>query len=333
MKIPNYSGASSWIRRIALAMLVLMLVPSLAGCGKYDVPEYVEIGPSETAFLVPLEGQTSNQKGFDSESYLKNLQVAAKRIQIPHRWNKTGRLPNQGEWIDTMRLIKVDRKAVVVEWSADDNDLTKGIKAESKESIAFAAGMTCAAMIEEGNAAKYLFWYGEKPLADVINQEIQGRIKKTFVQEAANYTLVDDELVKNKAAIMKKVEADVIPYFKNKGITITVLGLQGDLAYEQKVQSAINARFTAAQDRIAQEEVNTKVKEKATADAIAAKTLASTANLGNQVRIMQLENERMALENQAAAIGKWKGDSPQVLGAGQSFFNIPISPPKPASGK
>ncbi|HWI56066.1 MAG TPA: hypothetical protein VNZ22_02480, partial [Bacillota bacterium] len=88
----------------ALAMLAL-----LTGCVRpYDRPEYVEIDTSETGFLIPLEGNGGEQVKFQSEDYLKARKVAAKRVQITHRWSQEGRLPTDGRWIPTVRLVKVN---------------------------------------------------------------------------------------------------------------------------------------------------------------------------------------------------------------------------------
>ena len=81
----------------------------LTGCIKpFDKPEFVEIDTSETGFLIPLEGDTSQQAKFQSEDYLRQRKVAAKRVQILHRWSQEGRLEYTGRWIPTVRLVKVN---------------------------------------------------------------------------------------------------------------------------------------------------------------------------------------------------------------------------------
>lgn len=85
----------------------------------YDKPEFASIDTAETGFLIPLEGDGKNQDKFASEEYLNQLKVAAKRVQIPHRWQQTGRLHSSGQWMPTVRLIKVERSPVTREWTAD----------------------------------------------------------------------------------------------------------------------------------------------------------------------------------------------------------------------
>lgn len=102
---------------IAIGMICVF---GLTGCMKpFDRPEYVEIDTSETGFLIPLEGDGTQQARFQSEDYLKQRKIATKRVQILHRWSQEGRLPNDGRWIPTVRLVKVNRSPVTREWITD----------------------------------------------------------------------------------------------------------------------------------------------------------------------------------------------------------------------
>jgi hypothetical protein len=106
-----------WLTLIAI---VTMSIFGISGCVRpYDTPEYAEIDTSETGFLIPLERNSGNQAKFQSEEYLRELKVAAKRAQITHRWSQEGRLTNSGRWIPTVRLIKVNRSPVTREWTAE----------------------------------------------------------------------------------------------------------------------------------------------------------------------------------------------------------------------
>ena len=59
------------IKIIALVELMVMVCSCFIGCRKpYDKPEFVTIEPSQTAFLVPLVGDSSNQASFESEEML-----------------------------------------------------------------------------------------------------------------------------------------------------------------------------------------------------------------------------------------------------------------------
>lgn len=79
-------------KKIILVSAITAMMLSLTSCIKpYDKPEFVVIEPSQTAFLVPLIGDTTNQENFESEEMLNELKVATKEIQIPHRWVQTKR--------------------------------------------------------------------------------------------------------------------------------------------------------------------------------------------------------------------------------------------------
>lgn len=93
-------GANSMKKVMGLFVLCGMIV-LLGGCKDYDVAEYVEIGNSETAFVIELEDNEGAR--FDSTAAVEEARVAARRIQIPHRWHSTGRMWSSGEWFDSNR--------------------------------------------------------------------------------------------------------------------------------------------------------------------------------------------------------------------------------------
>src|SRR6478735_813904 len=106
--------------------LALVLIGTSSCVRAYDRPEYVEIDTSETGFLIPLEGDSQEQVKFQSEDYLKQHKVAAKRVQITHRWSQEGRMPINGQWIPMVRLIKVNRSPVTREWMSSDTTASSG---------------------------------------------------------------------------------------------------------------------------------------------------------------------------------------------------------------
>ena len=149
-------------KKLGILLSVLALSITLTGCKAYDKPEVILISPSETAFLIPLVGDTSKQGAFNSEALLAKTKISTKEIEIPHRWLKTGRMNSNGEWRATATLIKVERKPVTREWtesSAGTSVKNEGIVAESKESIGFMSRMNCSAQIDEADAVKFLYRY------------------------------------------------------------------------------------------------------------------------------------------------------------------------------
>lgn len=247
----------------------------------YDRPEYVEIDTSESAFLIPLEGDTSNQAAFQSVRFLEEKKVAAKRIQITHRWSRTGFAPASGQWIPAVRLVKVDRRPVTREWTRSPHTGTsardQAITAESRDSVNFTAGISCTAFIPEDLAAVFLYSYPSKSLAEMMDMEVRGRIQQVFAEEAGRYDL--DVLRSKKNEIMKAVREDVVSFFKKKGIEITTVGMVGGLTYDNpEIQRAIDdavkttqLRVAAEARREAQEVDNRTLKLAAEGRAVAAK--------------------------------------------------------------
>lgn len=235
---------------ISLLLVLIMCCTMFTGCRKpYDKPEFVTIEPHQTAFLIPLIGDIGNQASFESEELLMEAKVAAKEIQIPHRWVQTGRKHWQGEYRDTMALIIVDRSPVTREWSSTDgvgtSAVNQAIYAESSESIGFSAGMNCSAQIySEEDAVKFLYCYNNKPLSEIMDSEIRARVESKFVEECASRTL--NEILTEKEDIMKSVREDVTTYFEERGITITVLGMKDGLEYDDTtIQKSINDKFSS----------------------------------------------------------------------------------------
>ncbi|MEZ5943372.1 MAG: hypothetical protein R3C18_18410 [Planctomycetaceae bacterium] len=336
-----------------LALFLLPMVFLVSGCRPYDVPEFHEIETSHTAFLVPLEGNTEEQSAFNSEEYLRNKMVAAKRVQIPHKWVQTGRLPITGDWVPTVRLITVDRAPVTREWSADRNTGTsnnnQAIWVESQDSVGFSTGITCTARIpNEESAIQFLFNYPHGSLERVMDLEIRGRIQKIMAREAAREPM--DTLREKKNEMLDAVEQDVIPFFEARGILVTTIGQFGGFTYENPdIQKAIDEVFAAQQDEeVAKAEAKAAEQRKLAlqlrgegeaaqilesrrgeaegiklvADAKAYEIEKANADLKTYLSLKQLEIEQSRLE-------KWDGRYPVYLftGEGQQMPQILLGMP------
>ena len=340
------------MNRWAMILVLLVAAAALSGCRPYDRPAFQEIDTSETGFLIPLEGNTNDQLAFESEGYLENRKVATKRVQITHRWVKTGRLYWSGKWMDVVRLVKVDRSPVTREWTADSGSGTssrnQAIWIESKDSVGFSVGFNCTAYIQEADTAKFLYMYRSKSLADMMDTEVRARIQSVAAEVAARYDL--DVLRSRKQEIIDEVRSNSIPFFADRGITITTIGMFGGFTYQNpKIQDAIDDTFVAQQLKVisqakydAQEKENERVvlEAKAKADQIRAaaegqadaidRIAAATRQAENNplfVQLKQLEVERDRIE-------KWDGRYPAYLmqlGPGQSGPQMllqlpPVSP-------
>lgn len=288
---------------ISLLLILVMCLTMFTGCRKpYDTPEFVTIEPHQTAFLIPLIGDTTNQASFESEEMLMQAKVSTKEIQIPHRWVQTGRKHWQGEYRDTMALIIVDRSPVTREWSSTDgvgtSAVNQAIYSESAESIGFSAGMNCSAQIySEEDAVKFLYCYNNKPLSEIMDSEIRARVESRFVEECASRTL--NEILTEKEDIMQSVRDDVTTYFAERGITITVLGMKDGLEYDDTtIQKSINDKFSSEMKLTTQENENQRIISEAEALAEANRILSES--LTDEVLTQQFYE-------------KWDGKLPEVM--------------------
>jgi hypothetical protein len=341
-KLSHQTAAGS-VSALAIGTLGLAMLTS--GCIRaYDRPEYVEIDTSETGFLIPLEGDSRNQVKFQSEDYLKQHKVAAKRVQITHRWSQEGRLPSDGRWIPMVRLIKVNRSPVTREWSTSDTTASSGaihradkaIWIESGDSVGFSMGFTCTAYIPEEDASKFLYWYPSGSLTEVMDKEVRGRVQQAAAEVAARYPL--DALRSRKQEISDAVKKDVGAFFVARGVAITTVGMFGGMTYENpEIQKSIDQTFIAQQLKVvaeakfeAQKKENDRmeleaqgVAEKARREAMGQADARKTSAGGEAEAIRLINNavaeaqgnplllQIRALEVEKTRIEKWDGRYPQ----------------------
>lgn len=298
---------------ITLLLVIVMACTLFTGCRKpYDTPEFVTIEASQTAFLIPLVGDSTTQSAFESEELLIEAKVATKEIQIPHRWVQTGRKHWMGDWKPSATLIVVERKPVSRSWESGDSTATSANKAifgETSDQIGIYVGMNCTAMIEEKDAAKFLYRYNNTPLESVIDTDIKKLVEDRFNIETAKYT--STELGAKKGEIMEAVKEYVIPYFKEYGITITVLGMKEGVSYENdEIQKAIDAKFASEQELVIQQNKNEAALAKAEADATATIMAAEAQAKANGLLSESMTPallEKMYYE-------KWDGKLPYIYG-------------------
>lgn len=315
---------------LMLCLLMGMTVFCLTGCRKpYDKPEFVTIEASQTAFLIPLTGDTSDQASFASEELLEQAKVATKEIQIPHRWVQLGRMHWIGEWRAAAKLIVVERKPVSRSWeSGDTAETSKGaIWGETADGIGVYVGMSCSAQVNEEDATKFLYRYNNTPLETVIDNDIKTMVKNEFNLATSKYT--STELHVNKNLIMTTVRDNVVAYFKNYGITITALGMNEGLSFENTtIQDAIDKKFASEQELVTQQNMNDVALAKAQAEADAAiikaeaeakvlKIAAEAEAEANRKLAASITPELIEMkraENEALMYEKWNGAVPQISG-------------------
>jgi regulator of protease activity HflC (stomatin/prohibitin superfamily) len=271
-----------------------------------------------------LEGDISNQAKFNSKESLEKHKVATKRIEIPTRWDQQGRGGGNGKWIPTVTIIVVDRSPVTRNWEAQQKGKDTAIWVESSDSVGFSMGFNCTAFIKEEDTSTFLYWYSSGSLSVVMDSEIRGRVQQVAAEESAKYPL--DQLRDKKNEIAQSVRGNIIPFFAERGITITTVGMFGGMTYENpKIQESIDNVFVAQQEKNvslakydAQKKENERIileskgvaeqrqiQSEAEAKAITALTQAVAQGGSNYLQLKSLEVQLKQTE-------KWNGQLPTV---------------------
>ena len=303
------------MNRNSLIIAASVAVALLASCRPYNKPNIEEIAPNETAFLVPLTGDREAQVKFDSEAFLEKNKISVGRVTITKEWRKTGRTYLSGEYIPSAVLIKVDRAPVTVQWQPTTDKEGNPIRAakdnaiwiESKDSVGFCVGFNVSAYIEAQNASKFLYMYAGRKLSDVLNTEVNGRVMEVAQDFAAQHPL--DQLREQKGEMSKQIQTKVTEFFKERGITITNIGMFGGFSYENpKIQDSIDEVFVAQQLKNtakakfdAQGSINERLISEAKATASAAK---EEADGKAQAYVLEAEGKAKAVALEVEAIAK-----------------------------
>lgn len=299
------------MKKITHSVTAGLLALGLAGCAPVKVLDVKEIKPNETAWAIPLDSaSTDTQVKFNSVEFLNQKKVAAKRIMIDKVSRKIGRMPWDIEWLPAIRVIAVDRSLVTKEWKGDGQD----IGVVTKDSVKLRVGLTITASIDEDDASTYLYYHGERALADVIDQNVRSFAVAELTKEYSQLNL--SEAQATGTSIYSRLFEDAAKAFKAKGITIQYLGNSEGVTYADKsVQDAINASYmaeqskrTAEMEQQAQRIRNETKVMNAEADGAAAQKLFASqeaAKFNNALQISLIEAQA-----RATMASKWNGNLP-----------------------
>lgn len=222
------------MKKIMTAMMAaLMFAVGFTGCIRpYDKPEYVEVGPNETAFVIPMftdqnvktEDQVQLNEGV--EFYRKSM-VSQKLIPIPHTWIQTGRFATDGYYMGTVRVITVDLTPRSGTWLQNDKN---AIKVETAASQGVTIPMSYTIRILPEDAALYLSCYKAVDFQSVIDVQIN----RYFAGRAGEYfhEVEYKDISSQRDMILKKAVAETREHFKAEGITIDQLAIVDGLIYD-----------------------------------------------------------------------------------------------------
>ncbi|NEU14260.1 hypothetical protein G3T14_19320 [Methylobacterium sp. BTF04] len=291
-----------------------------------DFPEFVEVLPNQTAFLIPEVGETkSGQAAFMSEQFLNEKKVAMKRVQIPHTL-----IRNPGwtydYFVPAARLMLVDRSPVSREWvSAGERGTSakdQGIRFETAESVTLRTGVVISAFVKEEDASKFVYWFGArtstgnasdpqvnfasvilgKSLAEVVDENVHRTVQAAMAKEFGRRTT--DEAIHGKAAVIEAVEKEVRRVYEPMGITITTLGYAEGLTFDNpEIQKSIDMTFMAMKN--------------------AQSAQAQMQTLPIQEKILDLKIREMDAQSRQTLAGRWNGSAAGVLPALPNWVVIP----------
>jgi len=301
----------------AVGLLVLLLIIWFCFIPPYNVPKFVDLENNETGFLLPLNDDTGAEDGRkkikDSLDILKAGKVSVQRIQIPKRWIRSGWLYTTGYFQEEKRLVKVVRATVKTDWSSEDKERDQ-IKAQSKDGMAFSCNYVCTAYIpeEEDGTEHFLYYYRGDALTHVMDNEVRARVQAITTDFASKFKFED--LRGTQHDLVEAVREDVIPFFKNRGIIITKLGMVGGFHPEDdEIQKSINSAITAQQLKITaqakQEQEKVQQQTKLLNQEIDNKTLLLKADGKAAAAIAEAEGEakaRLAAVNVEIEVAKAK---------------------------
>lgn len=231
------------MKKSFLLTVLLFVSTFFVGCVRpYDKPEYVEVGPNETAFVIPMftdvNVKTEDQVQLNNETvefYKKNM-VSSKLIQIPHKWIQTGRFVRDGYYKGTVRVITVDLTPKSGNWLQNDKN---AIKVETAASQGITIPMSYTIRILPEDAALYLSYYKAVDFQSVIDTQIN----RFFAQRAgeAFHTVEYKDVARMRDIILADAVKQTKDYFKFQGITIDQLAIVDGLIYDDKsLQSNID---------------------------------------------------------------------------------------------
>ena len=316
--------AKGAVSSLAVLALVALAVGS-TGCVRipYEPQKFETAKSNEEMFLIPLRGDSTKQAASQNEELLRKNLVFAKQVRIPQQWIQTGRWETDGEWKDAAVVIKVDKSPVTREWTADPNSGTsnknEAVWVMTSDQVELSTGWSCTARISsQDDAVKFLHNYPNGSLAGVMDSEIRSKLQTAFGLEVTDLPMSE---LRTKATphILRTVDA-VVSAFKERGITITNMGITGGFVYKDKtIQDTMVKLFNSEQEQaiakaetVSQAERNTKFLEMKKAEADGIKMVADAKayeidkarqSLDTYLKLKQLETARALIE-------KWNGAYP-----------------------
>lgn len=354
------------LRKVGIAGMVIPLI-LLAAC-QAKPANFIEVAANETAFVVDMNaGGTSDQSQTHSIDYWKKAQkIGVYRVPITlDQYNN----PIQ-------KVIKVSRAPVNVIWAMVPEESTDKAylapRFQTNDSQGFRLPLKLTAMIDEvpttitviktddagkvttdeittGAAPAYEYYFGDTPLAEVLNKVVQSKITGILYDGFLSESTASADGASGKLVIATYNE--IARFYAPMGITITGLsatdGLNWDspdiqkakddraLAIQGQAIAAQNATKTSIENNTNAQSTQMAVQGQATQQYIAAQAnivqagaYATATTIAGNTAAGVLEQQGKVLEANPGIIAytqamKWDGHLPPSYGGVQTYMQIP----------
>lgn len=327
----------SFARRFYALIVGVMLVVFFAGCAASKDIYVVE--SNQTAFLIPLTGNTDDQTQTQSLEYLEQNKVNSQQVIIDKAWINTGGGflgLGGGEYRPTMKLILVDRSPAIISWTSEDPNSTQNpfpmFRVESKDSQGFRVGIVLSAEIAEKDAAKFLYYYRERDLETVLNGEIRVAIQSILFDQFGDLSVNGAQ--EQKDEIISEMAEIIADRYLTRGITITEIGGADGLLYDNPAIQEMIDRQTIAesqQEVVAQENIRRQEEAigVATQKAIENNTLLEQSSIYATATVVAGQAAAQVQRDMGEALAqnpliiayewavRWDGQLPQFAGSSQ----------------
>ena len=314
-------------------LLLVALVFVLAGCRKdYDKKDVREIPLNTTAFVFPTDSNLVPHP-FSSVQELDKYRVKTADYVVPHVWEKTDYsiFDRFGIYRPLVRIVLVNRSMFVQEWSCSETlgfeHNLKALWAESNEHVVFSIGFNINALIEESQAANFLFHYQGATLAEVVDGPVRTEVGLAL-KEYMRTRSIDDVLLSVGPA-SDFVREKALALCNSTGIKLTSLMAFPPIMYrDPNIRDAMHELNAATIYKLAQYEFEKAQDIKARAILIEANALAEKelriASAKNAGEILLLETARLItktpellkikqIELEREKVAKWDGKYPSLL--------------------
>lgn len=304
------------MRKLSFVALLFAVV-MFTGCVRpYDKPEYVKVGPNETAFVIPMftdesvktEDQVHLNEGVD---FYQKKMVSSKLIQIPHKWIKTGRFANSGYYEKAVQVITVDLTPHSGNWLQNESN---AIKVETAASQGITIPMSYTIRIKPEDAALYLSHYKASDFQSVIDVQIN----RFFAQEAgkAFHAVEYKDVSAKRDIILDGAVEKTKAYFATHGITIDQLAIVDGLIYDDVAlqtnideQAKVQAQIVLEEKKaelLVKQRANNIAEANMEADVARAKASTLDIELKRKRGEQEIENTKIIAQAQAEAIKQGK---------------------------